>query len=1230
MSMSSLSLDLLLEFAKTAALLAVALMAFILAKEPLAALSRPTREAIDAMFYALLTMLSMALPLVLANGIRIDFRVTLIALASLFSGPAAGLAAAAAAVLMRWWLGGPFAAAGIAYTGAAWAIAFGYRLWLGRRERGPRYADIWCIGLSLDACLVGVWLTFLRADLVSGELARVWATILVIVPASAVLLGSVIKWAEERRTLRRGLGESQELLLESQRLGKVGYLLSDPANDRVIWSDSLFESRHVPRRAGFTQDENLQFIHADDRLQFAAELSSAAASRRSFETEFRVLRGDGSIGWERAVAHARPERAGSPASVLCMIQDVTERRQAEAELRARDAELRAIMDNAPIAIFLKDLAGRYLRVNRRLEEWVDWFRGGASGKPAGDLLDDRWREIAKDSDETVATTGAVVEFEASTLSDRADYQHVRITKFPVRDQTGGLVAIGGIIVNDTERKRAETALQEKAAELRAIMDNAPMAIFLKDREGRYRLVNRCYEEWFGWRGEEIYGRTDPELSAPEIARAYQATDREVLDRGRITQIERPATDARSGIEQLLATKFPIRDGEGRVVGIAGFLLDITLRKRAEAALSQSQDLLVESQRLGKVGYILTDAAGQRVSWSDSLFELRRVPRRPFFTYYETIAFIHPEDRPKYVAARDAAFAAGRDFAIDVRVLRGDGSVGWEHSVGHPRFDEAGNFSGLLVVLQDITEAKHADEALRDNQARLQSILDNAPFGVTLKDVELRYVLVNKWFETWYETSASAMIGRRVYDFAPADIADGIEAEDRRVLTTGEVVALEFQPQQRGPGSAIEWVLRTKYPLRDGRRTVVGIVTTLQDVTARRRAEADLLQAQKMETIGRLAGGIAHDFNNLLGAVLGFAGFLLQDLPQGTPQHGFAQRIVKASERGKELVRQILAFSRRSEVDRKPHDLAQIARETQDLLRASLPASTRLDVAASRQPLVAEVNPAQISQILLNLCINANDALLGKPGRIAIELSRVVAGEAEDALQSDAARAREGRVVAGTLQPGQAYARIAVADTGAGMAEDVLRRVFDPFFTTKTPGLGTGLGLAVVHGIVMAYRGALVVTSRPGGGSVFAVYLPLVGERAAPAARAPKRGELRGAERILIVDDDPDSADAMAVGLGRLGYETAVLNDAEEALAVFAEDPALWDVVISDESMPHMQGHTLARRIREIRPSQRLVLCSGYSEATEEMALADSAGAFLLKPISPEQLAEAIRRLIDGR
>ncbi len=436
--------------------------------------------------------------------------------------------------------------------------------------------------------------------------------------------------------------------------------------------------------------------------------------------------------------------------------------------------------------------------------------------------------------------------------------------------------------------------------------------------------------------------------------------------------------------------------------------------------------------------------------------------------------------------------------------------------------------------------------------------------------------------------------------------------------------------------------RRELEIERGRLPDGGIIAIIQDVTRRNAAqrERDQLQAQlqqtsKLEAIGQLAGGIAHDFNNLLGAMMGFARFLEQDLVAGSQPHQFVRRILSAGERGKSLVAQILAFARAQNVERRALDLRLLARGIRDLVGGVLPVSTRLSFDVLNVPMPIHANEGQITQVIVNLCINAHDALSDKPGAIAVRITYLPPGVAGRSVlprqTAGGSSAEPHRLVMGSVAEDRPYARIEVTDTGTGIPPDTLPRIFEPFFTTKERGRGTGLGLAVVHGIVSSYEGVVTVDSSFGHGATFSVYLPLhdgavEGE---PDKRRIDAAELRGKERLLVIDDDVDVTDMLSIGLERLGYEVAAMNDPVEALSAFRESPEAWDVVVSDQIMPGMKGVELIKQMRAIRRGLRVILCTGYDDggathSTQNLAL----DAFFLKPVEAEQIALAIRKIFS--
>lgn len=370
----------------------------------------------------------------------------------------------------------------------------------------------------------------------------------------------------------------------------------------------------------------------------------------------------------------------------------------------------------------------------------------------------------------------------------------------------------------------------------------------------------------------------------------------------------------------------------------------------------------------------------------------------------------------------------------------------------------------------------------------------------------------------------------------------------------------------------------------------------------------------MEAMGTLAGGIAHDFNNILLAVMGNAEISLYSLPEQSPVRYSIAQILKASERARDLVKQILTFSRQSEYELKPVKVSVIIQEALKLLRASLPTTIeiRQRITADRDTVLAD--PTQIHQVLMNLCTNADHAMRERGGVLNVGLSSVTLDF-------------EGAVKYPDLRPGS-YLKLTVSDTGHGMPPEVLDRIFDPYFTTKEKGVGTGLGLAVIHGIVSSMNGAISVDSQPGRGTTFCVFFPLTEVKDTLESRVVEAVPL-GNERILFVDDEEFIADLGKRMLERLGYDVAVRTSSIEALKAFQARPDKFDLIITDMTMPQMTGEKLAQKLLEIRPDIPIILCTGFSALISENKAKDMGiKGFVMKPFVIQDLAKMIRRVLE--
>jgi PAS domain S-box-containing protein len=436
-------------------------------------------------------------------------------------------------------------------------------------------------------------------------------------------------------------------------------------------------------------------------------------------------------------------------------------------------------------------------------------------------------------------------------------------------------------------------------------------------------------------------------------------------------------------------------------------------------------------------------------------------------------------------------------------------------------------------------------------------------------------------------------------------------EQFKRLASEETTFAADIPVQRKDGTVFYADIVASPMIIGEQRFQIGV---FRDVSQRREVEARLRQSQKLEAIGTLAGGIAHDFNNILAAILGF-GELALDAARGSSIQDDLEQVIKAGKRARELIRQILAISRQSTLESSPQLIQVIAKEVVKLLRATIPATIeiRQDICSDCEPVLAD--PTQIHQILMNLCTNAFHAMEQTGGILEIGLRQIELDSSDDFSMFE-------------LAPGR-YVRLDVIDSGCGMEQEIIEHIFEPYYTTKPQGKGSGLGLAVVHGIVESHGGKIICRSEPGQGSTFSVVLP-VAEKP-PAASQEAQQEIQGGnERILLVDDEESLALLGKKNLESLGYRVIPVTSSLVAMQRFRDNPRDFDLVITDQAMPHLAGENLARKILEIRPDMPVILCTGHSSVNnEELAKSLGIKAFLLKPIAKKKLAESVRMVLDG-
>ena len=575
--------------------------------------------------------------------------------------------------------------------------------------------------------------------------------------------------------------------------------------------------------------------------------------------------------------------------------------------------------------------------------------------------------------------------------------------------------------------------------------------------------------------------------------------------------------------------------------------------------------------------------------------------------------VHPDDLQGATEVWNRAWEAkvAHDNHFRLRNKAGEYHDFWCHAV--PVFDKDGKFTHFQGFNIDISERKQAE---RNYHSLFEKMLDGFALHEIIVDaagdpIDYRFLAVNPAFERMTGLKGAELVGRTILEVLP-------DTERRWIKTYGRVAltgqSTHFDDYAAAFGKYFEV---TAYQPAPGQFACIFIDVTEKKVAEKekKKLQAQLQQAQKMEAIGTLAGGIAHDFNNILGAVLGYAEMARDDCPTDSLVAQDLDQIIKAGLRAKDLVKQILAFSRQAENEKIPLQPAVIIRETLKMLRSSLPStiSIKQDLAGDAGLILAD--PTQIHQIIMNLCTNAYHAMEENGGILSLSLGRHSLGEEDLAGHPQA-------------QPGD-FIHIAIGDTGKGIQPDIRNKIFDPFFTTKEIGKGTGMGLSIVDGIVKSYGGFVFCDSRVGEGSVFHISLPVLQGDDALAEEYPVETVLIGGERILFIDDEEMLSEMGQNMLQRLGYQVTVRRSSLEALTTFQNQPDAYDLVITDQTMPGMTGIDLARRMLQLRSDLPIILCTGYSSLiSEDKAKSAGIRGFALKPLAKKDLAVLIRRVLD--
>ncbi|MBS1857363.1 MAG: PAS domain S-box protein [Acidobacteria bacterium] len=955
--------------------------------------------------------------------------------------------------------------------------------------------------------------------------------------------------------------------------------------------------------ASITDSASQAWLYPQDRTRFVQLLEDHGFVR---DFECRLKRRDGSPVWVSLNSRKVCAQSGETLWYEGFIEDITERRLAETALRESEEKFRALFVNSPEALYLASLEdGTIDDINGAFEELFGHRREDVIGRSSSELNlysdpADRQRVIA-----ALRETGQIRGFEVQGRKKSGETLVASLSGTAM--MLRGELHVLGVVRDITAGKVAEARLRESEEKFATVFRSNPTAMAISDpREGsRVIDVNDAFEKITGYRRDEAVGRTSVEKWFWLDRREHAQAVRLLAETGRLDDFEfhfrRKDGDIRTG----LISARPIELG-GRECVVSA-TVDLTAHKQADEALRQSEKRLEDiAFSAGDWIWEVDDACVYTYSSQRGLDWFGTGPgdvigKRPFD--------FMPADEARKIKSIFAGIAAAKAPIKDLENwrIKKNGEKVCLLTNGVPVMDQAGNLKGYRGVDKDVTARKGAEEELK----RLATAIEQAAETVMITDAAGTILYVNPAFEKTSGFSAAEALGN-----TPRLLRSGRhDAEFYRdmwaALTRGEVWRGTFQNKKKD-GTLFEEDA-TISPVRDESGRITNFIAVKLDVTRESELQAQLTQAQKMESVGRLAGGIAHDFNNLLTVINGYSHLALTQLRTGDPLRAGLEEVHRAGLRAAALTGQLLAFSRKQILQPRVLNLNRVVEGMQSMLQRLVGEDVTVVFQPSPDLPTVNADPHQLEQVIMNLAVNAKDAM-SRGGKLTIETGLVEWDESCARTNPDS-------------RPGR-YARLRVSDTGVGMDEATRQHIFEPFFTTKGPGKGTGLGLAMVQGIVAQSGGHLAVESAPGKGTTFTICLPALAAGGAEEAKQPSGRSLRGDETILVVEDEPDVCTFVVTVLEGCGYRVLSAAGPGEAVLICERHPRPIHMVLTDVVMPLMSGRELFARLEKLRPGLKALFMSGYTDdIVMRHGVREQGTHFLQKPFSPEALARKIREVL---
>lgn len=893
------------------------------------------------------------------------------------------------------------------------------------------------------------------------------------------------------------------------------------------------------------------------------------------------------------------QRTSELESAVTKLEDeVAARKEAEESLRESQERYHQLFEtNQAIKLVIDPDTGSIIETNEAACNFYGYRKSELLSMKITDINTLPAADVHREMDAVREAGSPVIHFRHRLAS--GEIRHVHVYSGPVKIK--GATLLYSIIHDVTEHMEA----QEELLLFKTIADNANYGMGVMNTDGEFIYCNHAFAEMHGYTSEEVLGECWPIFHNEDQVEAVDSIINTLLDDGisYAGNVWHARKDGSIFPSLMNASVINSETEEPRLLAITA--IDITAQRQAEDALRESEEKYRRIFETMEEGYLLATVEGKVIAGNPAAARLLKYdsPQQMEGMPLAEEVYVDEAERAALLLAL-MEHGAVKGHPLRFR-QRDGGEIDIEGNIQLIR-NRQGEPIAVEGTFCDVTERMR----IQREHVRLEKAIDQAAESIIITDVTGNILYANPAFEKTSGFTLQEAKNQHPNLLGRSRDRDELFREVWETMRRGEIWNERFINEKKD-GSLYHEDASVS-PVFDSSGAIINFVVVKRDVTHEENLKRQLLQAHKMEALGTLAGGIAHDFNNILAAMIGYTELSLSDVPQDSELAHDLGQVLAAGRRAKDLVQQILTFSRHREHEKTPVQVNFIVAEAVKMLKASLPSTIKIVTDLDFDGAVM-ADPIQIHQIVMNLCTNAGLAMSEEGGVLEIGLERAEA-------DTEFLKHHLG------LCPGS-YLRLEVTDTGCGMPRETLERIFDPFFTTRRQGKGSGMGLSVVHGIVQDHDGEITVSSRPGKGSTFVVHLPLIHRRAADV-ESTSVVQPGNAGHILFVDDEEIQVDVSGRMLEHMGHRVTAFTGPLEALEAFQADPHAFDLVITDMTMPEMTGDVLAGKLRSIRPDIPIVLFTGYSERISEDKIRElGVDGMLMKPAGMKEMADIVRTLL---